>query len=309
MPTQLRKVNFFGLVIYLLSSLLFFQSCSDEPDNKLAIFKSLDAGMEQAELRINRHSDLVYHKLEESLRDSLTSRKARKWVPKTERIHGLAEQLTNYIDSLKTELKKEAGFVKDEKNSFREDDINAVAFLFYTKGQSSELRKRVDDYKDNLLATDVTIDSTFRSTMSLDVTETFFNEVPAVAALAELSRLKCATRDIENRIVNFCRHKISYIDDIFDSYSAIIGQSSNIVQAGETVEISAGMGGFDTSCDPEIIIDGKIVALEHGVANYRFKASGKPGKYVVPVKIRYNGRWGRSEIEKKIVYTITEGNH
>jgi len=78
------------------------------------------------------------------------------------------------------------------------------------------------------------------------------------------------------------------------------------VQAGERIEIFAGVGEFRSDMKCEIFIYGKQVNIkDNAVAHYRLKAASTPGKYFVPVKINYTDQNGaRQSIQKRIEYTV-----
>ena len=78
------------------------------------------------------------------------------------------------------------------------------------------------------------------------------------------------------------------------------------MQPGEQIEITSGIGSFDSRPDPKVFVYGKQIPLnEHAFAVFKFKAEKKPGKYYVPVKIKYTDQNGRKQsIQKEIEYTV-----
>lgn len=97
-------------------------------------------------------------------------------------------------------------------------------------------------------------------------------------------------------------------DGFFTSYQAIVGQSSSYVKAGEKIEITAGIGSFSTQERPVITINRNNVSLrETGAAVYSFKASNKPGKHFVPVKIEFTNQDGQKMTQEfNVKYTVAK---
>ena len=156
--------------------------------------------------------------LEKKLADPATSQKAVYWFPRAKLVHEKSNEMIAYIDSLKYQLIAEAGAIMiNGKQSFRENDFNAVLNLFDKKEKGEELKKRLLKFDEDVLA----IDSMFKTIISTTVrlkdpsenaaktfTDTFFGNIPAVAALAILDKFQNDIRIVENELIGFCNNKI-----------------------------------------------------------------------------------------------------
>jgi hypothetical protein len=308
MFNSLQKVRSRGLLIYLFFSMMFFPGCLDKPDNNLAAFRSLNESMEDGSTAIVHSTETILRELEEKTKDSSTVYRARIWYPNALHVGNLTKGLYRYIDSLKTELKKASS----------EDDADVVYLMFEANEQGKELERKIFAYRDSLFAIHDHLDSAFRTVMFAGyyndagkpregIIRNSFKEIPMIAAVAMLSHVQQNIRTIENRMTRFCRNKTPDFDDYFYTFSAIIGQSSTIVEAGDMIEIFAGVGAFNKMARAEVTINGRAVPLQdEGVASYKLKAPDKPGKHIVPVKITYiNQETGRKDtINKRITYTV-----
>jgi hypothetical protein len=116
--------------------------------------------------------------------------------------------------------------------------------------------------------------------------------------------------ELKNRILNlkyksleFCNNKCSVIRClIYEKFSAIVGQNSNVFRKGDKVSITAGIGEFSTSAMPNISVSNKKIEINpDGVAIYEFAAPKQKGKYKVPVFIEYTKPDGTKD---KKQYTI-----
>ena len=109
--------------------------------------------------------------------------------------------------------------------------------------------------------------------------------------------------------IAYCDMKVGCTIMIFDSYSAIVSQNSNILSPGDKLEIKAGIGAFTRSVAPEIAIYGKKYKLnEMGFVSYKTNAPQKPGVYKIPLLIKYfNQVTGKEDvIQTDIKYTVAK---
>ena len=121
-----------------------------------------------------------------------------------------------------------------------------------------------------------------------------------------LSKFQNNIRINEERILVFCHEQIGSTGPNCTFISAISAQNKSVVQAGEKIEIYAGVGEFSSNMKTEVFIYDKPVRLdENAIAIYKLKAASKPGKYYVPVKINYTDQNGRQQtVQKEIEYTV-----
>jgi gliding motility-associated protein GldM len=322
MPLLQRTVVMPALLAGLIFIAVFFSACSDRVKTDIIVYKALDESLVNSNAIIERQSRTVYTSLEEKLMDAATSEKAKLWYPKAKLIQKLSTDIYIYMEDLKTDLKKEAGLKPDKSTeSFREADKNAVIRLFDKNGKGKELYEKLQKYKTDMLEIDSQMNNEFENTTLLttrefelstskqeDFTKTFFDDIPTIAALAMLSKFANNVRIVENKMISFCNNKTVSYNDVDDSYSTIITQSSSYVRAGEEIEITAGIGAFSKAGLPKITIDGKDIPPGYsGAAIYKVKASVKAGKHIVPVEISYIDQDGKKQtIEKQVEYTVVK---
>ena len=292
-----------------------FCACSDNSesyDSEIITAKAIDVGLESSSRVINKSTQDVLASLNNKLADPVTRVKAEIWYPKAEMVQYLSKIMYAYIENIKMEMKKES------ENGTKGQDV--VRRELISNGKASELYAHLIQYRKDILSVDSVMSLVFGKTIVLtsaffDSTGTkeqfparFFGETSAVSALSILSLLQNNVKIAENKLIEFCNNKCGAMIDDFASYSAIFSQSSNIVQAGEVIEIFAGMGEFTRSAMPKIHISGKEVSIgEDGLTHYKFKVPNRPGKYTVPVGISYIDQDGKVQtMEKNIEYTVAE---
>jgi len=195
--------------------------------------------------------------------------------------------------------------------------------LFESHGKGKELLEILLKYKVALLAVNPEVKSqfehatnifsnefTFGATDTVAFNKTFFSSIPVIAANVILSKFVNNVKVCENETITYCYNKIGFLDgpSMYDKFAAIIGQSSNYIQAGDELIITAGVGSFSTASQPKITINGKEITVnEDAVAVHKLKTSQKAGKYFVPVKIEYTKPDGTKEAKTfNIEYTVIE---
>ncbi len=278
-------------------AIIFFSSCSDDPKNKI-IFQALDESLVRASRDMMRSSETIDLSFQERLLDPATSVIYGRVYPKVQMIQNLTTEMKKYIEDLKANLQNGKTLDKDKAN---------------------DLYSRLVKYKTDLLKIDPKITAAFDSVLIIttksfdsnekkDFAKTFFSHISTEGAMSLLSMFYYNVVNIENRMVLFCHNQPSgpHHEEWF---WPLIAQSSTYVQAGEKIEITAGIGYLSNRFDPEIIISGiKIPLNESRLAVHKFSASRKPGKHFVPVEITYMDQdGGQQTISKTIEYTVAKG--
>lgn len=278
----MHTILFIGLSLVIT----FFSSCSGKTGSDYVLFASLNEGLENSTKFIKNQTGSFYYSLEDKLTDPASHEKASIWLPKAMHVQSISAKCFKYLDSLKARLKRNGSF--DEKSR-------------------RELLERLSGYKKNILTLDSQITYSFSENI-LDIDRVLFDDIPAAAIPALISKLQNTIVIVENSIVNFCDAKCTLIRERFDTYSSTVIQSSSYVKAGDEIEIIAGVMAFSKSALPVVTINDKIISLgETGAAIYRFRTPTKAGKYTVPVTVQFTDENGLNRSEaRNIQYTVFE---
>lgn len=304
-------------LMYLVLTALLALNVSSEILNA---FKVVDKSLITSNMNLTTGNETLYKSLLAKVADPITAEKAKIWNEKAEQAKKLSADMDNYINQLKTSLKKEAGEVEG-KEPFKDDDLEAATRLFGNgpggKNEGPKLEKKLQDYKTAMLSIDPEITKKFSSTFPVDVapqigedgkkkefTLAYFHMTPAVAGLTLLSKFQNNVKNAENQIVTFCHEQVGAVKVKFDKTGVLIGQSSNYVMPGQEITITAGIGAYSSAALPQISINGAGVAAVDGQGVYKFQASGG-GPHKVPVTIRYKDQDGNDKSEtKEVEYTV-----
>jgi gliding motility-associated protein GldM len=308
-------------MMYLVLTALLALNVSSEILNA---FKTVNSSLENTNVVVNKSTDQIMTSLEQKKSDPATSTRANFWYPKADNARQLSKTIFDYIQTLKDKILTEAGGdPKDATKKYKDGDLEIVTRIMIEKGEGSKLEKMLADYKKNILGIDLSIDSAFKTTLpiNLDKPKTqnragktwegaYFHMVPTVAGLTILSKFQNDIKTSENRVVQFIHNKVGEVNVVFDSYGAVIGQSSNYLMPGQDIEITAGVGAFSKKAQPTILIGGSGINIGEDGAAHTKLAGGGVGSHTVPVKITYmNQESGKMEtIEKTVTYTVGMAN-
>jgi len=293
-------------VMYLVLTAILALNVSNEV---ITAFKVVDKSLMTSNEVIAEGNETLYKSLEAKLNDPTSAEKAKIWEPKAMQARKLSADMYNYLDSLKLELKKAADLrmkyddkLKDSVEDYREDNLDASTRLFETNGVGKQLEKRLNDYKQAMLSIDPEIRKQFEANFPVntdtkqfktregktkDFTQTYFHMTPTVAALTILSKFQNSVKNAESEIVTYCHNQIGAVKVIYDQFAALVGQSSNYVMPGETIDITAGVGAYSKAAAPNITIGGSPVPVgPDGRAVYKITASGA-GNHSIPVVVKY----------------------
>jgi gliding motility-associated protein GldM len=307
-------------LMYLVLTALLALNVSSEILNA---FKTVDNSLQNANKTVDKKDKEVMASFEELLKDGKTHDNAAKWKPLADQAKQISDQLVSEIETLKADLKKEAGLGKMGKSEkgddlYKEDDLEAATRLFIGHegkggGKGEELKNKLVAIKEKLLNLSPEIRTALGNSLPIDIStpdnkdwsQTYFHMTPTVAALTILSKFENDVKNSSSQVVEFCHQQVGQVKLIFDQFQAIASQSSEYVMPGQEVRITAGVGAFSKSALPSVSIDGSAVPLNaEGVAELKFNA-GATGSYSKKVSIRYTKPDGTpGSAEKEIKYVV-----
>jgi hypothetical protein len=232
-----------------------FPSCTMKP--KSSESSSFEKSLVESNRIINLSTVERLRALEDKTTKIETAERAKYWFANAEKIQALTEKMYDEIEMYKSRPRREIS--------------------------SQEILQKLVDYKANILAIDSELRSQFSNTLTFNEDYSTIKTQPALTALQNDLKI------IENNVVTFCSQKIGSTDHYFYTFfSAIVGQNSNYLKPGETLELKAGIGSFSKAAQPRISFDGKMVEIgEEGYALFKKRVPATPGSYLIPVVITY----------------------
>jgi len=308
--------------MYLVLTALLALNVSAEILNA---FKTVDRSLMIASGVAEQKNQEIFKSFKAKLEDPTSREKAAIWEPKAQQAKKISDELYNYIETLKTELKKESGLkTVDGKEEFKEDDLDAGTRLLVQgapdgKGKGKELFEKLKAYKEQLLSIDPEMKKEIEVGLPLDLTipptsseagkndwaYAYFHMTPTIAAITIMSKFQNDVRNSESKAVEFCHKQIGQVEIIYDQFQAFAGTNTQYLMPGEELVITAGIGAFSKAAQPSITIDGANVALNaEGTAEYKTRVGGS-GAGIKRVRISYAKPDGTTAVvEKEIKYTV-----
>ncbi len=309
-------------MMYLVLTALLALNVSAEILNA---FKTVDRSLVIASGVAEQKNEEIFKSFKAKLEDPTSREKAAIWEPKAQQAKKISDELYNYIETLKSELKKESGLkTVDGKEEFKEDDLDAGTRLLVQrapegKGKGKELFEKLKAYKEQLLSIDPEMKKEIEVGLPLDLTipptsseagksdwsYAYFHMTPTIAAITILSKFQNDVRNSESKAVEFCHKQIGQVEIIYDQFQAFAGTNTQYLMPGEELVITAGIGAFSKAAQPSVSIDGANVSLNaEGTAEYKTRVGGS-GAGIKRVRISYAKPDGTTAVvEKEIKYTV-----
>lgn len=204
------------------------------------------------------------------------------------------------IDSLSKAIESKIG-ANSYVNERREK--NFVSDIFIEEKNGEKLYKNIINYRKNILNVDERIKREFEEGMHVgdkkfqnlfpgdkQFNKTYFEDATALRARAILSKYKNDVLITEYQTILFLRNSISILNIIYDDFTTTLtSQNSKHFKNGDELIIKTGVGTFKTGNTKEIIINNSKVKMLSGMGPYKIKVENKPGKYQIPIRIKFTG--------------------
>lgn len=307
--------------MYLVLTALLALNVSAEILNA---FKVVDSSLRESNQVLTGSNNEIYKSFEQLLADPKTAEKAGIWKPKADQIKAIAEEAYSLIEKQKQELKVESG-LDNATGEFKEDNIDAASQYFDTKKNGEILYKKLEEFKNKILAIDpelkkeiidefplnLEVPKSTAGNMSSgnplrDWVTSYFNMTPTIAALTILSKFQNDIKNSENLAATFCLNQVGSVKLIMDKFEPLVGTSSTYLMPGEEMTVIAGLGSFNSNAKPEVTIDGRSIAPNaSGVAETKFTVgSSGPKSMNVVVKFIDPNTGEAKTVTKQINYTV-----
>jgi gliding motility-associated protein GldM len=241
----------------------------------------------------------------------------------------LSDEVYDYIQGLKEELKKESGLKKNEKGEeeYNTDNLDAATRLLVGEGdgengKGKELLAKLKTYKDQLLQINDSMKAEIENGLPIDLTlpqpsestpakaktnwsYLYFHMTPTIAAVTILSKFQNDVRNSEAKAVEYFLKKVGSLPNPPTDQSVIVLGSATKLYPGDELTITAGVGAFSKTALPNVSVDGASASVnDKGVAEYKLTA-GSPGTYSKRVTVTYKDLKGVTQTETKVVdYTV-----
>ncbi len=301
-------------LMYLVLTALLALNVSAEILNA---FRTVNNSLANANNIIETKNQSLFQSFEKKMSDPKTAEKAKIWNDKASQAKTFADNLYNYLESLKGDLMKASG-QETPGGEYKEDNIDAPTRVLVEGGRGKDLFQKLTQYRNNLLNIDPEIKREFDKTLPIDLStpktysqgnsdwsSAYFRMTPTIASITMLSKFQNDVKNSEAQVVDYCHRKVGEVEVIYNEFQAFAGTNSQYLMPGQELVITAGVGAFSKAAKPNISVDGAGVGLNtEGVAEYKTKVGG-PGSYTKTVNIRFLKPDGTTaNVAKKVEYTV-----
>lgn len=292
----------------LSSFLLILASCHPNPSNSQ--LKEIDNGLRLSIHFIAGQNVAVYASLQQKLADPTIRDLSNRWVPSALKVQMLSARAISFIDSRHTKMTTFGRISKEDEKSLFDTLVNCKRGLLNVFPDSldpynqflAEDRENLNRYIPLLRDTSTHMQSRLTFTEWSDL---HFHGDTSMIALS-FDKLKIDILLSEQEIVKYCdKHVISTVDR-FDIFAPLITLNRAVVAPGDSIELTAGIGAYYSSARLNITIAGvSVPAISGGLAFYTLRASKRPGRYSIPIRIEFATPYGhRSTVERDVYYRV-----
>jgi len=291
-------------------ALVMLIGCRDSDKNSSLIFEELNESLERSNRNIEENISITIMSLEDISNEPASWEKAATLLTKAQMIKSYCTDAIALIDSLKARIM--------DKTKTNEDAKYLLEEIFIRRNEGANLYGKLNDCRRKILSVDENIrkefteslplcDSTFKKKNSNEMvfTNQFFMQKSTVMALASLVKFKNDVLFSEYETISFLRNNIAVHGLVYDRFNSVVTQNSIHFKYGDELAVSAGVVGFDVALKPEVSVNGVSIDASRGIGIYKTKIDYKPGKYKVPVRIRFKNEKGENQDDfYTIEYTV-----
>lgn len=302
------------------------------PEENPAQLNAVNRSLEYANGVMQNANNLVYEEFVEKKIDLNTAVYAMVWGAK-------ANQIRQYSDSIKALIKTIKSDLITQSDNLKRDYVDLTKQLNNADGVGGQLLNKLTVFKDSVPAVYYSGDTTdhpywqrqlnyllkkvpllpaYVDSLPADKKNSYkkkwldenFGRCTSLKAMVMLNKIESDLLATENTFIENCKNQIAIgCNYLYFKFSALAMLSSSYIKPGQSIQVSAGIGGFSSTSKPTITINGKRVPLnDEAVAQYSFKPTGKPGKYRVPVTIEFTKPDGEKFTLSKNPEYIIAGN-
>jgi len=288
----------------------------------LEAFRVVDSSLIHTLNAVDMKNDAIYTSFQQAYIENPT--KVQEWKDKADQVQKSTSEMFSYISNLKEELINYSGsevaseefplmpedfyYITERGDTLiidKQDDLNAPSELMITQERASELKARIEEYKNGLVAmldenSDAELIQSIEEELKTPDPEPnikddseyktweaqYFLDKPLVAILTLLSKFQIDVKNSEANMINFLYAQIDAGSFKFNKLGARVIANSNLVLQGEPYQAEVFLAAEDTTQQPKIFIQGREVKVVDGKANYTVNTT-EPGIFTWSGLIKY----------------------
>lgn len=313
----MTKVYFIATLVVLLAG------C--QPKENTEQLKAVNMSLEISNDFIKDAANRVLMDMEYKTHQPIYKAKANVWFPVMKKVEASTDTLIEVVEKLKGEAAKQTDALKldnvailsllNKLASFK-DNIPAY-FNFMDSIESPKVREYLKRDCKNICKSSPLLPG-YTDVLNTEQRSAYINKwidknlhrSTALMTTVVLNKLENDLLYTRSILMDRCSLMVGACDGpgSYSEYHAIAVLNSTYVRRGQTIEVTAGMGGFSFARRPRVTINGNEVKLDDNAkAVHRFKADGKPGKHSLAVKIEFTNDLGAPDyMSQNLEYEIAD---
>ena len=283
--TRQKLIN----MMYLVLTAMLALNVSNEV---LDAFVVVDDGLAETTQRAEQKNGAVYEDFERQA--ALNPDKAGAWKDKADMVHASSDSLVAYVQRLKQQIVRlaegrrtqaiRADGTIDGRQINAKENMDYASQMMIQERKGEELREKLDAYRELLLSLvadgDTVLQTSLNGSLNTQRVTTrdgmhtswesyYFENMPLMAALANLSKIQGDVRNAESDVLQHLMTQIDIGAYKFNKLDALVLSSSDYVLSGETYEAQVIMAAYDSTTSPAVYIgDWRSRKLPDGTTDY-----------------------------------------
>jgi len=297
--------------LFLLSALLSMSACHQRINS--AQIGMLNSTLIRANKSIHAENDRIYTEITQSFSNPQRTTLAMHWAPTAIQVMTLSQSAKSSIDSLSLKWASMGDLTFVEQNKLFNTLVvyrQNIQHIFNADsvGLDPDLLKADTAGINQSLPILYGYSDTIAKEYAKNWIDSIFSSDDKEMLLAALNKVKNDVSFSENKLITYCYKNINGKITDGSAIEPITWQSAIHVKAGDSIDISAGIGIFSRFAKMRISIAGLPTPLnESDMAVRTIKAGNKPGQHTVPVTIEYTKPDGSvSEMRKILAYYVQD---
>jgi len=252
-----------GMMYLVLTAMLALNVSSEILNGFTMVDNSLHKSIESAEMRNkDMYADFQYL-------NKINPNKIHEWLEKAKLVKVKSDNLYNYIEDFKIQIirltdHKKANDSAYVKQILGKDNLDNAGLYGITYGNGKILKKKIEEYRDFLIALSVNNPSKqnmYKSIFSISNTrdgrnweEAMFEMMPVSAVITILTKYQSDVRTSEAEIVQYLKSKTDAMDFRVNKISALVVPNTRYVIRGGKYTSQIVLSAIDSTKVPEYYI-------------------------------------------------------
>jgi gliding motility-associated protein GldM len=313
---QTPRQRMMGILYLVLLGLIAL----DVPESLMDAFKNISDSLTASKTNVQTGITNTFTAFEKTkLKDQ--PERAKPFYDKAKKASKLADDLNNYVESLKKQLADETGGIDETTNDYKgRENLDASVDLMVDRRKNAyELHKKIDATREELLSLlsdkeRVGVNLSLAATAPPHKTgfpnktweeATFGEGIPMGAAMTALVKIQADTKNAENEVVKKILGEVDVAQVNLDQFSAVAVAPTSYVLVGQPYTAEVFLTASDSKSSPTISVDGGRLPTEAGRGKYT-GSTGSEGvhTWIGTISVKQNDGTMKTYTTQPQTYTV-----